>query len=114
MFMHEDLDIAYTFIQQAVAYYPTEAARINESWAMSKAVHPNILSQLTFTLSGKNRCTPDGVVRLTDKLEGFAPVIALCEVKAEIGEDSSDPAAQAECAYVTVYSSEEVRRLFPF
>ena len=70
----------------------------------------SILARSAFTLSGKTRCTPDGVVESTDKLGEFAPVLALCAVRAEIGEGPSDPAAEAECAYVAIYSSEEVRR----
>ena len=110
MFTHEELDDANAFVEQAVAYYPTETDRVQNSRAMTKAVHPNILARSAFTLSGKTRCTPDGVVESMEKLSDFAPVLALCAVKSEIGEGSSDPAAEAECAYVTIYSSEEVHR----
>lgn len=112
MLTHEQLDIAKTFVEGVLPYYSTEGYRIAASQAMAMAVHPCILTHSSFTLSGQIRCTTDGAVRLGARLGDLEPALVLSEVSNEIGEAASDPSAQAECAYVTIYSSKEVRHLF--
>ena len=56
----------------------------------------------------------DGVVETTASTpNGFHPVSALAVVQTEFGTAKTDPAAEAECVYVAIYSSVEVR-LFAF
>ncbi|PCH32989.1 hypothetical protein WOLCODRAFT_159755 [Wolfiporia cocos MD-104 SS10] len=105
-FTHDELDLAQTFVTQAASYYIFETDRANEISAMSSAVHPRILAAATLSyISGELR--PDGVVFSAKLLYGFRTVAAITQVKAEIGEGSCDPIAQAECAYVAIYSSDE-------
>ncbi|KAH9930695.1 uncharacterized protein B0H18DRAFT_1116814 [Fomitopsis serialis] len=52
---------------------------------------------------------PDGVIRMDTSFEGFRPVVAITEVKNEIGTGGCDPRAQAECAYVAIYTSPEAK-----
>ncbi|KAF9777626.1 hypothetical protein BJ322DRAFT_1114857 [Thelephora terrestris] len=104
---HEELNLAHDFVCLASAYHKDEATRISElSLTMKAAVHSGILGPTT--LSYKSRqLIPDGVVISGATPDGFKTIAAILEVKAEIGEGGSDPIAQAECAYVAVYSTEE-------
>lgn len=107
----EDLGRAHDFVCLASAYYKDEAERVLKlSRNLNAAVYHGILGiqKLSYTSS---KLAPDGVVFSERTPSGFSTITAILEVKAEIGEGNSDPIAQAECAYVAVYSSDEVFRL---
>ncbi|KAI0732364.1 hypothetical protein C8Q72DRAFT_901842 [Fomitopsis betulina] len=53
--------------------------------------------------------TLDGIVLAAKTSNDFEAVSAITEVKNEIGGGSSDPLAQAECAYVAIHSSAAIR-----
>ena len=108
---HEELGQAHEFVFLASAYYRYEAERVEKlSHTMNTAVHRDILGTrvLSYTSS---RPTSGGFVFSGSTPNGFSTVAAILEAKAEIGEGGNDPIAQAECAYVAVYSSDEVLRL---
>ena len=84
-FTHEELDSAQKFVTQAAAYYKSEDEQKTETSEMGSVVNSKVR-------------------------DGFHTVAAITEVKAEIGEGGCDPIAQAECAYVAIYSSDEVCR----
>ena len=106
VFTHDELDLAHGFVTQAVDYYSTEADRVSHSSQMTAAVHPDILSSIyPFRNLGL-----DGVVTSAHAPNGFTTVLAMSEVKVEAGEGGCDPIAQAECAYVAVYASDQVGR----
>ncbi|KZT68353.1 hypothetical protein DAEQUDRAFT_766353 [Daedalea quercina L-15889] len=107
-FTHEELDHAQKFVTQAVTYYSKEDKRIIHSSEMALAVHPQILSSMSPSFTS-SRLEPDGVVRSAMLHNDLYTVPALAEVKVEVGEGGCEPLAQAECAYVAIYSSDEAR-----
>lgn len=107
---HEELEQAHEFVCLASAYYGDEAERISHlSRNMKAAVHSDVVGAKPLCYLS-NGFTPDGVVSSAVTPDGFSTIAAIFEGKAEIGEGGNDPIAQAECAYVAVYSSAEVFR----
>ncbi|KAF9777978.1 hypothetical protein BJ322DRAFT_1131556 [Thelephora terrestris] len=104
---HEELNLAHDFVCLASAYHKDEATRIGElSFNMRAAVHFGIPGPIQLAYQSR-QLVLDGVVTSAATPDGFRTIAAILEVKAEIGEGGSDPIAQAECAYVAVYSTEE-------
>jgi len=107
---HEELEQAQIFIIAASDYYRDEAERVVRlSSIMKTGVHNDILGMRTLSYVS-SQFTSDGVVFSREAPGGFSTIVAIIEVKSEIGEGGSDPIAQAECAYVAAYSSDEVFR----
>jgi hypothetical protein len=105
---HEELNLAHSFVCLASAYHKDEATRISELlFNMRAAVHFGILGPRQLAYQSR-QLVLDGVVTSAATPDGFRTIAAILEAKAEIGEGGNDPIAQAECAYVAVYSAEEV------
>lgn len=106
-FLPEELDQAQHLITAATDYYKTEEQRRDALEDMASAVHARILSRKTFEFTSR-KLTLDGAVCAAKTPNGFNTVSAITVVKNEVGDGKSDPLAQAECAYVAIYSSNEV------
>lgn len=106
-FTPEELDRAQCFITAATDIYQTEEKRIDALTDMVRAVHTQVLLKKTFQFTSQ-KLIPDGAVCTAEAPNGFETVSAIIEVTNEIGDGNCDPLAQAECAYIAIYSSTEV------
>lgn len=99
---------AESFVTAAVAYYSEKyTRRVCRMREMARAVHAHILSDRTLEFAS-GKITPAGAVCSARAPNDFQTICAITEVKNEIGDGHSDPLAEAECAYVAIYSSTEV------
>ncbi|KAH9917641.1 uncharacterized protein BXZ73DRAFT_105465 [Epithele typhae] len=111
-FTDRELERADMFIDEARALYPSEAHRITGTRQLSTILTSMELF-LTTGPKGLVSFKPDGVVMAQTKqadatpTPGFHPVSMVTETKWEFGKSSSDPAAQAECVYIAIYTSDE-------
>ncbi|RPD53873.1 hypothetical protein L226DRAFT_617285 [Lentinus tigrinus ALCF2SS1-7] len=113
-FTSEELDTAHSFVTKAVAYFadePTRRLKLKDS--MGDGVHRQVL-ELTKIPNSTGRFTSDGAMFASPTAttpDDFCPIIALHELKNEIGEGGCDPIAEAENMYVAYYSSNEARSI---
>ncbi|KZT22158.1 hypothetical protein NEOLEDRAFT_1150158 [Neolentinus lepideus HHB14362 ss-1] len=105
---HEELGHAQMFIDQAVRVYKYPSDRINRLSAIKTAVHQQILG-ITPLGFGDTEFLTDGIIFSAEASDEFKSVICFTEVRNEMGWGGHDPVAQAECAYVATYSSDEAR-----
>ncbi|KAF9444365.1 hypothetical protein P691DRAFT_778309 [Macrolepiota fuliginosa MF-IS2] len=112
---HEELDWGTSLVSQSLLFYPTKADRmLGIQNILGHAVSPTMLSQTTLTLStdrGSRTIIPDGVLQVMSSAKLPMPCALITEVKNEIGEGGSDPAAQATCDYVAIYTSNGFKSL---
>ena len=103
-----EVQTAREFIQLSSKFYVDESSRQRAiKAALSNAVGFGILDSTSLKYSS-GRLQLDGVIRTDTSIEGFRPVVTVTEVNNEIGTGGCDPRAQAECAYVAVYTSFDV------
>lgn len=108
-FSCEELENAFEFIVSSLAYYSSEADRQAAIQGISY-VAIDILRQTTITLGGRKH-TPDGVsmsICPVFPVKGRMAIKGFADIKSDIGTGGSDPISRTECAYVAVYSSDEV------
>lgn len=107
-YTRKEVQTAREFIQLSSKLYGDDVSRQRAiTDALSDAVGGGILDRAPLDYSSGS-FEPDGVIHMDTSFEGFIPVVAITQVKNEIGTGGCDPLAQAECAYVAVYTSREV------
>ena len=107
-FTSEELDYAYNFVDAANMIYQSEYARgAALAEVTARAVHPQMMLQKMLELKSQ-KLQLDGAVCAGKASNGFDIISVITEMKNEIGDGNRDPLAQAECAYVTIYCSEDV------
>ena len=107
-FGSEELTRAQYFVAAANDIYSLEERHVDGLHEMARAVHAQVLTQKMFEFKSQT-LKANGAVRAARTSNGFETVSVITEVRNEIGEGDCDPIAQAECAYVAIYSSDEVR-----
>ncbi|KZT67581.1 hypothetical protein DAEQUDRAFT_729022, partial [Daedalea quercina L-15889] len=107
-FTPDELKRSWAFISESSLYHNSEYSRVNAiREAFADAVHKHVTTGTGLTYSS-GTVKPDGAVIASQaKVEGFAPISCITEVKNEVGTGNCDPLAQAECVYVATYSSDE-------
>lgn len=114
-FSHDELQSAFEFIISSLEFYTNEETR-QMCLKGIQSIDRNILQQTRIFLTSGN-LTPDGYSQSPTPV--FPPgsrmaYKAFQHLKAEVGTGSCDPMAQAECAFLAVYSSDEVSHVCVF
>ncbi|KAF9476230.1 hypothetical protein BDN70DRAFT_897494 [Pholiota conissans] len=110
-FSYEELEQAIKFIASSLPFYEDEKSRQDSILGLA-SVASGILTSSAFNLKS-GMFSPDGVCSVecpvfTEKYQSTQAVMGIQVLESEVGTGGCDPAAQAECAYVAICSSDEV------